>query len=109
MSSSSHGASAPKNPPRNPQIEWALLPHPPSPDLDEPSDLEDTSKGEYDHIYGPAVKATDKNKPGRAPAQVEDQFTHPTEEPEELSMENVRSQGIAGFMAKVRVSGVATA
>lgn len=109
MSSSSQGPSPPNNPPHNPLIEWALLPHPPELNSDEPSDLEDTSKGEYDHVYGPAVKATDTKKPGQAPAQVEDQFTHPAEEPEELAMENVRSQGVSGFMAKVRVSEVSTA
>ncbi|KAG8164483.1 hypothetical protein KVR01_006401 [Diaporthe batatas] len=102
MSSSSHGKSGPNNPPHNPQIEWALLPSSPEPEFEQPSDLEDTSNDEYEHVYGPAVKATDRNKQGPAPAQVEDQYTHPTEEPEEVGMENVKSQGIAGFMVKVR-------
>lgn len=107
MSTPSHDASAP-NPPHNPEIKPALLPQHPRQDFDESSDLDDTSKDEYDHIYGPAIKATDRNKLSQVPALVEDQFTHPTEEPEDFDMENVRSQGIAGFMAKVTVSQVAT-
>lgn len=98
MSSSSHGADAPSNA----NFEQTATPETQAKEQD---DGYDASNEDYDHLYGPSVRARGNNTTEQVPGQV-DQFADPIEAPEEFNMEYVRSQGITGFMVKVSVSQV---
>lgn len=98
MSSLPKGADVPS------RTRWVRPAHP-EPEEKEQDDIYDASDEEDDDLCETSVQI---ETPDLGPSQV-DQYSNPTESPEEFRMEYVKENGITGFMTKVSVSQVATA